>query len=414
MNQPKVDVTQLLKRDPAAWTALLSSREGMEDVEVTAVRAEPVQTTSSTQFRHHTIRYILTLANHSDPISLIGKKTGKIETLFYRDVATEIAFMAPHCWFVHDDWEEQGWVVLDDVPNHYPPEEWGHGHVDEIIHDMTTLHAAFWGQESELRDYEWLPYLIGRHHKTYTWEELRQEQAIFFQEDGPGAALSQHAIYNAGHLAPRLLQAANGLTVMRSLGGWPGILAESHLTAAADLLDDPVPMLEPLNDLPPTLIHGDPHNYHWRLTLFNQRRLLDWQNVVIGPGLFDLVAFIEQFNLLYTNDDERRMYVRPQPSVTEETIVDSYMLVMSYKLGSQFNARQVRQAIPAARCLYVLTQWFPHFATWFSQMPNKYTWQKVNRMSDEQLKETPFHDIAGFRPYLAAVFKRFLQAYRTL
>ena len=78
-----------------------------------------------------------------------------------------------------------------------------------------------------------------------------QEAALF--EEGPGR-LSRHAIHSAGRLA--LFRArANGLVVMRDLGGWPGVLGESHLAAAADLLDDPCPCW-PLLDLPPTLLHG--------------------------------------------------------------------------------------------------------------------------------------------------------------
>lgn len=69
-----------------------------------------------------------------------------------------------------------------------------------------------------------------------------------------GVALSRHAIHSAGRLAPLFLRAANGLVVMRALDGWPGVMGESHLSAVADLLDDPVPMLAPLLDLPLTLL----------------------------------------------------------------------------------------------------------------------------------------------------------------
>jgi hypothetical protein len=68
---------------------------------------------------------------------------------------------------------------------------------------------------------------------------------------------------------------------------------------------------------------------------------------------------------------ERGIYVRGSEPADEETIIDSYILAMSMRLGNRFPARLVRQAIPAARCLHVLSQWFPLFATWFSDMPNK-------------------------------------------
>lgn len=202
--------------------------------------------------------------------------------------------------------------------------------------------------------------------------------------------------------------------VMRSLDGWPGILSETHLTAVADLLDDPVPMLEPLKSLPLTLLHGNLHSHHWRLTLFQECYLLDWHQAVIGPSVLDLISFTEQFDLLYEDDEKTKLIVRRERPLSDETIIDSYLITMSARLGEQFDARAVRRAIPAARCLHVLINWLPAFANWFSQMPNKYTWQKVNRLTDAQLAETPFRSIIPFRPYLAGVFQRFLQAYKTL
>jgi hypothetical protein len=95
-------------------------------------------------------------------------------------------------------------------------------------------------------------------------------------------------------------------------------------------------------------------------------------------------------------------------------MIDSYLLTMSARLGTKFDGRAVRRAIPAARCLHVLTHWLPHFASWFAQTPNKYTWQKVNRLTDAQLAETPYRAMIPFRPYLAGVFHRFLQSYKTL
>jgi hypothetical protein len=409
MNESKLDVAQLQKRDPTAWTALLCSELEAENVVVTAVSAEPLRTLFPHSNSRQVMRYVLTLTDHTDPITFIAKHTNGTEAVFYRDITPRIPSLAPRCWFAHIVGDE-GWIVMDDVPNHFPPHKWSSDDVEDVIGDMVSLHTTFHNRAAEMRSYGF-PHFIGE--REYTWQELRQEQAVYFEE-GPAALLSEHAIHSAGQLAPVLLQAANGLSVMRALGGWPGVLGESHLTVAADLLDDPVPILEPLVNLPETLLHGDPHCHHWHLTLFDERRLIDWQQAVVGPGVCDLVSLLEQFDLLYEDGSRWNIQVRSERPATEETIIDSYLLAMRNRLGSSFDARAVRQAIPAARCLYVLTNWLPHFATWFSQMPNKYTWQKVNRMSDEQLTGTIFQPLIGFRPYLAAVFQRFLRAYRTL
>ncbi|MCB9422739.1 MAG: hypothetical protein H6667_23265 [Ardenticatenaceae bacterium] len=409
MDQSRLDVAQLQQRNPAAWTNLLRLEPELTDVVVTAVAAQPLYKAKTDQLETRVVRYLLNLDNCSDPISLIGKQTNRTELVFYRNVASQIPGLAPRCWFNHLD-GQKAWIILDDVPDDYPPAKWDSNDVEAIIHELSRLHAHFWQQNSQMQSMGFTHFIS---KKRYSLDELKRDHKLFFEE-GPAAILSEHAIHSGGELAPLLLQAANGLAVIRSLDGWPGIMGESHLTAAADLLDDPLPMLQPLRDLPVTLLHGNPFSYHWRSTFWGERCLLDWQKTAVGPGICDLVNFMEQFDLLYASSGRWPMQMRPEWPLSEETMVDSYLLSLSAKLGPSFNARAMRQAISAARCLYVIINWFPYFAGWFADMPNKYTWQKINRMTDEQLIGTAFEPIAGFRPYLAGVFQRFLQSYRML
>jgi hypothetical protein len=402
-------MAQLQRRNPAAWTDLLRLEPELADVVVTAVTAQPLYKAQTDNLETRIVRYLLDLAGCSDPVSLIGKQTNRSELVFYRDIAAQIPGLAPRCWFTHLN-GHKGWVILDDVPDNYPPAVWTGDDIEAIINKLSSFHAHYWQQHGRLQSMG-LVHFIGK--RKYTLNQLRQSHEIYFTE-GPAAILSEHAIASSGELAPLLLQAANGLSVIRSLDGWPGILGESHMTAAADLLDDPLPMLQPLRDLPVTLLHGNPFSYHWRSTLWGDRRLIDWQKTAVGPGICDLINFIEQFDLLYVGSTHWPMQMRPEWPLSEETMIDSYLLSLSAKLGSDYNARAIRLAIPAARCLYVIINWFPYFAGWFADMPNKYTWQKINRMTDTQLVGTAFEPIIGFRPYLTGVFQRFLQAYRML
>ncbi len=413
MDEPRVDVAQLLRRDPQAWTALLSSANGLEDVIVTAVIAQPIQRKRSIlDTSPRVTRYLISLAHHSDPISLIGKETNVREALFYRDLSPSLPYVAPRCWLVHIH-DDRGFVVLDDVPNHVARENWTVGDVEGVIDDMAAFHAAYQAQPGLRDEYAWLEHFIDRENRSYDWPELLASHTPFFEE-GPAAIVSDHTLGHVGRLAPQFLEAANGLVVMRALGGWPGVLGESHLAAAADLLDDPVPMLDPLLRLPDTLLHGDMHSYHWHITLFDERRLLDWSNVMLGPGVLDLVSLQEQFDLLLTEDGLPTVVIRQDPPVSEETIIDSYMLAMRASLGPRFSSRDARRAIAAARCLHILTNWFPYFATWFDQLPDVYTWQRINRLSEDVLVDPALQPLVGYRPYLKRVFRRFLQAYRML
>jgi Phosphotransferase enzyme family len=409
MRQSKLLATQLQRRDPNAWMALLREQTGRDDLLVTAVSAKPIAPHKKNSRRM--TQYLLSVAGHSDPISFIGRHIDPVEAIFYREFSPRLPNLVPGCYFLHQSTPHvSGWAVLDDAPNDILPEKWAVTDINAILDKLAHMHGLFMGQLTELSS-AGLTASLDR--KAMPWETLMVEQKIYFEE-GPAAILSEHALAQSGQLAPQFLQAANGLVVMRDLGGWPGILSETHLTAVADLLDDPVPMLELLRQLPPTLLHGDPNNSHWRLTVFEDQRLTGWQTAVIGPAVCDLISFIEQFGLLEDSDQAVMIKTRPLWPVNEETIIDTYLLALSQRLGARLNTRALRQAIPAARCLYVLTNWFPHFATWFEEMPNKFTWQKINRMPDREFVGTPLHGFMQLRPYLSGVFERFLLAYRSL
>ncbi len=479
MDRSQVNAVQLQRRDPLAWTSLLVRHPELVDLVVTAVTAEPVVCDiAPTGYSRRVKRYLLSLANYHEPISLIAKNTNTTESHIYRLLTTRLKGLLPDHWYINDgngaigegdeanfeleefeqyDSEQtapensppqkadhEAWLVMSDVANDYTPDRWTQQDVEDVVGDLADLHAAFWMSEQDTHTeededhqtaLETIDHFVGNPDDRYTWESLRREEAVYFDQ-GPGAIISDHALEHAGRLAPRFLQAANGLVVMRGLEGWPGVMGESHLAAVADLLDDPVPMLRPLLELPTTLLHGAPHSYHWRLSLFGDRRLIDWREAILGPGVLDLVYFVEQFPLLYARElrpsrhdwhygariqfpnnnrwGERGIYVRGEGPADEESIIDSYMLAMSMRLDSRFSARLVRQAIPAARCLYMLTQWFPLFATWFSDMPNPFMWQRANRMSDAELSSTILWPMVGYRRYLSGVFSRFLQAFRSL
>lgn len=413
MRRSKATLFQLRQRDPVAWTALLNSQPDVDGVVVTAVTEQPLPSfiLLADGSESKRTRYTLTLADHSDPITFTSKQTNAAEVNFYQTFAPQFPYLIPTPLLAETS-GLNGWVITDDVPNHFPPHAWQHSHVEEIIGDLAAFHATYWDATETIADANWLTHFVNRSQTSYRWDELKKEKAIFFDE-GPGALLSQHALNHVGRLAPTLLEAANGVVVMRALDGWPGVLAESHLQAAADLLDDPVPMLEPLLELPATLLHGHPHPYQWCVTLFDQRRLCNWNKPALGPGILDLVIFLEQFDLLY-HPESHALFVRQERPSSAETIIDSYLLALSNELGSQNHNRDMRRALAAARCLYVLTTSFPHFASWFNDMPNPYVWQRINRMSDEELQNSQFSLLAAYRPYLSGLFDRFLQSYYAL
>jgi len=433
-----VDIFQLQRRDPAAWTALLSRSPDTGDVIVTAVTAEPLSSLSlippgrvACETTHNIRRYLLTLAGASDPISFIAKQTNAAEAMLYELHGRPPATAMPACHYVHHDGDES-FVILDDVPDHFPPAVWTPRQLDEVVATLARFHAAHWHHadwDEATQSDAWggaAPVIPHFHHHPNGARRFDETGAIRNGDAHRGRApgseyLSHHALRAAGRLAPLFARAAAGLAVMRSLNGWPGVLGESQMAAVADLLDDPVPLLGPLLDLPVTLLHGAPHPCHWRLTLFDEQYLIDWSEVQEGPGILDLMAFIEGYPLVQERPADGACaygdpHLRPRPmtALLEETIVDTYLLTLAAELGGRTGARAFREALPAARCLHVILTWFPFFAVWADDLPDPYFWQHVNRLNDTELGRYRDAPAAGMRHYLAGVFDRFLRAYRNL
>lgn len=414
-----VRVSDLQKLDPSSWTTLLQEDPRNEGVLVTAVRAEKLP------HAPELTRYLITLAGHPEPVSLIGKQTNSDEARFYQDVSDQFPDMVPRCWFSHVT-GGRSWILVDEVHNDHRPASWTPEDVEWAVADLATLHAIFWDQEAYLNSLGWqkllaesseppepLPSPVQSRARGKTGKPSGQD--IPLQEFRPGRLdlVSNHALQAAGMLAPSFLEVAKGLELLQALGGWPGILEERHLLAIADLLDDPVPMLQILREQPVTLIHGNPACEKWHLGLLGERHLVGWQEIGIGPAVYDLVSFVIQFPLLRGPDDQ--LMVRDDWPLSEETIIDSYVLDMGSLLGSAFQATSVRRAIPAARCLYILLTWLPRIARWLGQAAGEpETWQKMSRMSDAELAAAGFSDMVVLRPYLSSLFEDFFEAYRAL
>lgn len=379
-------MNQLKGLDPAAWTALLAQEVAAWPCRVVAVASQPMAG------RPKLTRYFLTLSGHSDPITFIGKETNRTEALFYRKVAHLLPFLAPRSWFSHLG-QEQGWVVMSEVYHTRPVTDWTANDVEKLLGALVALHARFWEQEEFLA---WLPNYLGAGEWPYP--------AGMGLVPGRGAILSYHAVQCSGRLAPTLLKAMTGIKQLHALGGWPELIPPACLTAIHDLLDDPMVLFQSLRDLPVSLLHGDPAIRHWRLTLLDEQRLLDWHRPAVGPAIIDLIHFLEQIEWQRAQHPD---WTRPDWPATEETMIDSYLLRMSIELGPLFPARQMRQAIPAGRCLYLLTHWLPRLTDWlqpFVDCPQQ--WQRLVNGQEHPLQQA--------RPYLVGLFRRFWQAYHTL
>lgn len=404
MSTSRVHVNELRQPEPEAWTAFLQERLGQGDLAVRHVDKESLNERGLN-------RFLLTLEGYSDPFPLIGKKTNAAEARFYRDLAAPVRKLLPTCWLSHvsHDWS---WVLLDDVPDHNPAFSWNVEDAEKIVAMLASFHGAYW-QHEELQDHSsWPEPFLGRYsQETPDYGALEAWRYWDYPRQNT-PTISSHALHSAGRLAPTFIRAAAGVDVLRQLGGWPGVIEQQHLDALAELLDDPLPMLQPLRELPVTLLHGNLALHHWHSTLFNERYLLDWAGVTVGPSICDLVDLLEKVE--WARAQRSDFFLGQEWPVAEETMVDSYLLRLHFGLG-HFDARAMRQAIPAARCLYVIATWLPRFADAFRPfVGSPRTWRYLTAMSDAELQRAGCARMIGWRPYLARLFPRFWRATRLL
>lgn len=402
MRRSRVFVNELRQLEADAWTAFFRESSDLGDVRVEDVAVESLN-------GNGLARYLLSFRGHSDPVPFVGKKTNAAEARFYRDLAGPVRKLLPRCWLHHvgHDWS---WILLDDVPSHRPAQRWTSEDAEKVIALLASFHGTYWRQQEQLADRPWLMPYLARHPEDVADYGTLEAWRYWDDVTGRAPSISSHSLRSAGRLAPTFIRAAAGLDVLRQLGGWPGILTRRHMDVIADLLDDPLPMLQPLRELPQTLLHGNVALRHWHVTLFDDRILLDWANVTVGPPVCDLVALLEQVEWLRSqaHGDGREW------PVSEETMVDSYLLRMHVGLG-RFDTRAMRQAIPAARCLHVLTTWLPRFAEWFRPfVGSPLTWQELIHMDDETLRHVGYGRLCGVRQYLADLFPRFWHAAHSL
>ena len=404
MSISRVYVNELRQPEAEAWTAFLQERQDLGDLAVQYVAKEPLN-------EHSVYRYLLTFRDHTDAFPLIGKKTNAAEARFYRDLAGPVRKLLPHCWLSHvgHDWS---WIVLDDVPDHKAAPCWSIEDAEQVVALLASFHGAYWQQDDLLEQHAWLEPLLDRDNQEPPDYGALEAWRYWDNVNRSTPRISSHALRSAGRLAPTFIRAAAGVDVLRQLGGWPGVISREQLSPLAELLDDPLPMLQPLRELPITLLHGNLALRHWHSTLFDEHYLLDWANVTVGPSVCDLVDFLEQVEWMRLQRGDHCL--DEEWPIAEETMVDSYLLRMHFGLG-HFDSRAMRQAIPAARCLYVITTWLPRLADCFRPfVGSPLTWRLLVSMTDDQLHRAGYGRMAGWRPYLAELFTRFLDAARLL
>ena len=122
--------------DTNAWETFLSHRLDIADLIVEQVTAEQVET--------RRLRFIIKLAGHSDPITMIGKRR-RLWKPVLSPFECSASDSCPTLLVQFAD-TQSGWIVIDDVPHDRVPTTWLGGDTEDVIRQLARLHTTFWDQ----------------------------------------------------------------------------------------------------------------------------------------------------------------------------------------------------------------------------------------------------------------------------
>ncbi len=190
--------------------------------------------------------------------------------------------------------------------------DWDEADVERTLADLARLHAAFWDAREILAGWPWLRDPLGRDADALL-AEARESLQMLLQE----SAFDEH-------------------------------LTRERLTQLLALAQDPAPLFQALNVLPPTLLHGDAGFQNVAITQDGRRRLwYDWQLVARGPAALDLVTYLHPW-----------AYPEAAASLSVETMTDIYLDQLARR-SQQVDAATFQRALDAGFIWRWLAQWAP-------------------------------------------------------
>jgi hypothetical protein len=249
-------------------------------------RIRGLQVTCKGEKEEHTFNLVL-----KEPIGTTRTGTAGVglrEVSVYRVLADQLPVRIPELLAAHPLGE---WLVLKLLPPGRDPEHWTAAEYYSAIDHLIALHDRFWDLGADLTIYNWLSRPLDSDFAIYV--KAAAAGVGHLVDDSPPALFSKD---------PKLAQLL------------------SRLVLHADKI------ATRLQDAPATMIHGDywPGNIHMEkngtLTVF------DWQQAGIGPGILDLINFIQA----------SRWWFDPLP-IQAEDIVAHYRQGLAEAIGYTWN-----------------------------------------------------------------------------
>lgn len=179
------------------------------------------------------------------------------------------------------------WLVLEAIPPGKNPEAWDTVDYRRAIESLAQLHDRFWGLGEDLGAYTWLS---------------RPLEADFDV-----------------HLAVAA-QSLERIVEKSSTGSPAG--APARIELLTTLIDQAPAVVAPLREQPSTLLHGDYWPGNIAVTEKGEQIAYDWQQTAVGPGVIDLLTFVNMSGWWFS----------PLPLAREE-MVEIYRMELDERLG---------------------------------------------------------------------------------
>lgn len=179
---------------------------------------------------------------------------GRREVGMYLSLATELPVRTPALIAAAPTGD---WLVLEAVRPVRRADRWKADDYAKAVRDLAALHERFWGLQEDLTAFPWL----GR--------PLEADFGVHIA----AAAQAIERMVTSGR--PEALASRPERVAMLA-----------QLTAQADRV------VQPLLDLPATLLHGDYWPGNIAVVREGRQVVYDWQMASVGPGVLDLFTFV--------------------------------------------------------------------------------------------------------------------------
>jgi hypothetical protein len=216
---------------------------------------------------------------------------GRREIGFFRSINFELPVALPE--MVAAD-PAGKWIILEPYPTVMLPSEWTPTEYRQSVFYLAGLHDFYWGLGEDLTVYPWMTFPLRDHFEVVC---LAAAEAV------------ERIVHH----------------------GLPTGLSNSidRMAAVARLLTQADTVASVLKSVPQTLLHGDfwPAN----LSIDEDGRYVayDWQGVSVGPGVLDLLTFV----------NKSQLYCQPLPVETDELIM-LYRYVISSQVHFTWSERE--------------------------------------------------------------------------